>query len=312
MPSPRNSGVVGITGGLGNQLFQLAYAVALSASCPVYIDPHLGSPRVNSSGDADIYGFNLPKEVSKCVNTHGSWVLKKISGYLIRSGIYFSNESRFQRAIIKLFPFALLFHLRSKKQIVVSKGVGFDSELLTAKPNSTHIGYFQTYFWANQRRIKEMMMRMAPVFDRDFVESHASWAKAERPLILHIRLGDYRTNSQFGHLTAEYYLNALEHLQKMRSYDSTWLFSDEPEIAAAMLKDLVTPMRIIETSNISPAAVLQVMRFGHAYVISNSTFSWWGAFLTFNEVAPVVAPKTWFNGEPEPLDLIPKNWIRLS
>jgi hypothetical protein len=50
------------------------------------------------------------------------------------------------------------------------------------------------------------------------------------------------------------------------------------------------------------------------HIISNSTFSWWGAWLNDNENKIVIGPKTWiaiperknFNEE-----IMPKRWIRI-
>jgi hypothetical protein len=97
------------------------------------------------------------------------------------------------------------------------------------------------------------------------------------------------------------------------SFTDIWVFSDEIELAKEKIPEIyLDRVRWIENVDNSSAASLDAMRLGHGYVIANSTFSWWGAMLSVNTEAPVVAPKKWFRNAPDPVDLIPDSWIRFD
>jgi hypothetical protein len=52
------------------------------------------------------------------------------------------------------------------------------------------------------------------------------------------------------------------------------------------------------------------LTYGESLIISNSTFGWWGAFLSGAKV--VMVPDPWFRKIKEPNTLIPQNWIRIN
>ena len=52
---------VALTGGLGNQLFQLAAGLSATKKGVLYLHWSLGKPRISESGLPEIASFNLPK-----------------------------------------------------------------------------------------------------------------------------------------------------------------------------------------------------------------------------------------------------------
>lgn len=64
-----------------------------------------------------------------------------------------------------------------------------------------------------------------------------------------------------------------------------------------------------------PIIDLYLQSYCTHHIISNSTFSWWGAWLNPNEEKIVVAPKKWFGIQMkswDTSDLIPEGWLRVS
>ena len=48
-------------------------------------------------------------------------------------------------------------------------------------------------------------------------------------------------------------------------------------------------------------------------ITSNSSFSWWGAWLNNNESKIVFGPKIWFGSEKKFIssDIIPESWLKI-
>jgi hypothetical protein len=149
--------------------------------------------------------------------------------------------------------------------------------------------------------------------DSPELDDFAELALIERPLVLHVRLGDYLQESKFGTLDLDYYSRALKELFEVSKHPRIWVFSDDIEQAKFLIeKKYLEFVRWFSDVDEPAAVTFEKMRLGHAYILGNSTFSWWSAFLSKTQDPPTIAPTPWFTGLQEPNELIPPNWKRLE
>ena len=306
----RSNRLISLTGGLGNQLFQYSAALYQSDGFKLYLVTSLGSPRLSKSGRTEIYSYQIHEPE---LAASAGWLTRKVTGYLLRQGLYKRGLEKlriFRAATLLAGRIILSLHFREKINIIIAKGVGY-SDLVHSRGSQLLIGYFQTYRWASSPQVLEKLYKLDLRVDSRKFQEYRDLAIVEEPLVVHIRLGDYKNEDDFGIPTRKYYNTAIQRQLESKKYGSIWLFSDEMEEAQQLLpKDLNLKIRLIPEVEESAAATLQVMRLGHGYVIANSTFSWWGAFLSFRGDSLVIAPNPWFRNSPEPEQLIPHHWIR--
>ena len=132
-------------------------------------------------------------------------------------------------------------------------------------------------------------------------------------VLVHARRTDYlkEQNLQIHNpLPYQYYLNAFEEIKKHVANPFYILVSDDP----TFWKDLLIPgpFSIIDEPN--SAISLYLMTHFKNYIIANSTFSWWGAFLSKQNDKVVIAPEKWFGpaGPQDYQDIYEQEWIKIS
>lgn len=302
-----------LTGGLGNQLFQLASAIHFARSRIIELDLVNAKPRKNSSGDAELLSLNLPRSVKLLQKKHGS-LISKIVGYNLRSGYLprrFEENLLFKVIRNSFSCVALFFLLRTPFFVRVSSNLGNDPKFEAGSKNEILIGYFQTEIVAMEiRKISDSIFQGV---GEELYQKYWKLSQDEQPLLVHVRLGDYLAEKNFGVLSTDYYKTSIEYLWKSGIYKRIWLFSDQPNEALLRIpEDLRDKIRLIESENLESAETLRIMTVCKGFVIANSTFSWWAAYLRNDKNSPVFAPDPWFTGLPEPANLIPNEWKRIE
>ena len=119
------------------------------------------------------------------------------------------------------------------------------------------------------------------------------------PVCLHWRCGDYLLpqNAALQVCTPEYYAAACRTVCQSLPQPELFVFSDDPAYVRQHLDAAGLPVHY-STGAKSAAADLALMRRCRAFVLSNSTFSWWGQWLAGVPGRCVIAPDRWYaNGK---------------
>jgi hypothetical protein len=306
-----NRNFLHLTGGLGNQLFQLAAGLNFSTDQDLFIAAKNGKPRLNQFGEPDLLSFNLPNSVKVLKEEKFSRFVSKVFGYVIRVGVNPRNfeSSRFFKSIVKFLASVVAsIHFKNFAKLMRVSGVGYVGKRQHA---NMFIGYFQTFKYAEDPYVFEQMRSLHLSDPGRMFEELVETISGSKTIIVHLRRGDYVNESSFGLIGSDYYLECINELVTSKLYDSIWVFSDDLDASREIFEGKFDiGCEFIGDVDNSSASVLELMRFGSAYVIGNSSFSWWGAYLRHDRTAPVYAPVPWFLGQVEPEQLIPGEWVR--
>jgi hypothetical protein len=307
---PRET-IISLTGGLGNQLFQLAVGLHIAQGEKLSLEWSVGKPRLNKSGLPEIASFELPTNVCLERIRKRNWLVEKSTGYMLRMGFEPKNFEKFTwYFVLARSAASVIISIYFKRFCTINpaRKHGYHIFNHSAKGNFI-VGYFQSCKWSEQNEVSKSLRTLRISGEHSKLSEIKSLAICERPLIVHIRLSDYRNEDNFGILPRTYYEASISRMWKSGEYKKIWAFSDEPEFAKDFLSFIPAEnLRWIEAIEDSASLTLEAMRNGCGYVIGNSTYSWWGAFLSYEPNAKVIAPSPWFRKIPSPQDLTPSHW----
>lgn len=200
-------------------------------------------------------------------------------------------------------------HLASVTTMTTYKEPHFHYQEIPAHGKILLDGYFQSfkYFQDHDNEVK-----------RFFYDSNPGIApyKIEWDVVsVHVRRGDYlELQNHHPVMDLEYFEQAINHFRN-KGYIYYRIFSDDISWCKSELNSKRFPHCIFfYNSGTDPYEDISDMKNCEHNIISNSSFSWWGAWLNENMDKIVVAPKKWFGPALDHLntkDLIPEKWITI-
>lgn len=133
-------------------------------------------------------------------------------------------------------------------------------------------------------------------------------------VMVNVRRGDYLQNLSFhGVVDTEYLESAMKLMEEKLIAPAFFIFSDDIAWCRLNIKERSNVFFVDESFYDSKyLKYFYLMRSCQHFIISNSTFCWWAAWLAESHQKIVIAPKKWFaTNKLSADDLIPPDWIRL-
>ena len=286
-----------LQGATGNQLFCVFAGIAhevTSGSKAIFDESYLQPIEVRHPGgilDFELY-FNGKKYcLSSDLNR-----LNKLGKYFDR--IVFKTMNKWAK-----FPDSFIQHR--------SKVFGFDSDFYLDKRYRKIIGFFQTFVYADiaQESLGKLEIRVKNPSNW-FNEKSIEISNKNKSVAIHIRRGDYLQNIDgIGLLSFEYFYSVLTLLTKQTKVKTAYIFSDE-EIELLEFTTRFPEIEFIAVaapSESKPIESIILMSLASYRIISNSSFSWWAAYLTKDHHSNFT-PDPWFRNKSVPELLIPAAW----
>ena len=298
-----------IQGGLANQMFQYAFykTIAEINNCSLLLDLNFWNndpkkliqwnvdPKKTKVGKFQLTVFNIELNLT---DKHDVVELykKRYPGYnnfLIR---------KFFNQIEKLKPY-------HQKTYIKQKHTFFDKKLLKIRNNSHITGFFQYYQYLdlNRNLILKCFQLRKESQNQDFLELKNRFVNC-KSISVHVRRGDY---VGLNHACSENYFNsAIQYIMSKVKNAEFFIFSDDMDWCKKHLSFKSAPNFIDDKYNLEDYHELMLMKYCKHNVISNSSFSWWGAWLNENPNKIVIYPdkiKKTLNK-----DLCVEGWIELK
>ena len=298
--SAQSSVLVRLAGGLGNQMFQYAAgrAVALVTGRRLLLDPS-GIPRGPSDRRYELGSFRIAGEpVSPLVRT------------LVRAQVG-ARVPPAVRAVVRAVSPSRWIFLGDEDRVC-------DERLFSIPGDLVLEGHWQSAAYAERSpRIAEQLRHdfalRQPLPDR--LAAVAAEMAAGESVCVHVRRGDYvhdpRIAAVHGVLGPDFFVAAADHVAARIAAPTFFVFSENLAWARDHLQ-LPGPTRFVADAHGLPPAVEQrLMASCRHFIIANSTFSWWAAWLGESPHRLVVAPRRWFGDRPAPAGLLPAAWTVL-
>ena len=268
-----------MSGGLGNQMFIIAasFIVSQILNCPLYI---FKNTLANNK-------HNLKKQ------NYNKTIFKYFGNFI--------NVDYTQIASIEDFK-DYVYHSHNMNK-------GFDAwNPYDVKTGTIMSSYYQYYpvFVNFEKEIREK-------FIKGLLEHRLNIEKLldvkEHDIFLHIRRGDYVDLSNIHYIQPNSYF--YECIEQINNKFKIFVVSDDIKWVKEnhIFKDKIF-FHVENLDEIETMALMSLCKGGA--ICSNSTFSWWGAFLgAYEKRNPVFVPKKWISFKKDMTDLFPTEWKQI-
>lgn len=274
--------IVKLSGGLGNQMFEYSIGRALSIKNNTELKLDLSFLKNKNMGHNFVYrDYELDM---------------------------FNGVEDFDFTLDNCFT-AAEPHLHYSKEFVENIGRNADKKILID-------GYWQSplYFDEIQSIIRSdfQFKNKIDASSDERVLSMLNDIRDTNSVMINVRRTDYLNTDFHGVMGMEYINKAIALIESKIENPKYFIFSDDIEWCKENIK--LDNMVIVDHSYKGDrfSYYLQLMIECKHFIIPNSTFAWWAAWLSESDNKIVIAPKNWFaNPNINTESITPSTWIRI-
>lgn len=199
------------------------------------------------------------------------------------------------------------------KCTIIKEESYFYKDLSNTPDNVILDGYFQSYKYFDKKVITELFKPTDSIINE--IYNKYPQIKSERLTGINVRRGDYLS------ILDKYPLCLMNYFKLAAGnvYNETDIFiicSDDIAWCKKNFGESFFNKPVIYVENQEIHIQFYTLTLCKNIIISNSTFSWWAAYLNKNENCKVFCPKSWYFGYDSSRlsakDLIPPSWIKVS
>ncbi|WP_343557922.1 alpha-1,2-fucosyltransferase [Sphingobacterium sp.] len=266
--------IVKFLGGLGNQLFQYAFFLALQQKFKnVKVDlEDFNSYHLHNGFELEaVFNIKLPQlntfEKNIYTRNNNKWLWRKLRRLYNTKHIYFEETS----------PFS------------------YTKDIFEDSRSRYYWGYWQHIDYIDHVASLLRQQLIFPPFEQPKNIHIQHLIEQQNAVSLHVRRGDYLKEPLFKDIcTEEYYQKSIQYILETQDSPLFVVFSNDIKWCKSEFKD-INAIFVEHNSGSNSFRDLQLMSLCKHHIIANSSFSWWGAWLNDNPDKVVVSPKKWIN-----------------
>lgn len=294
--------IVKLKGGLGNQMFQYAFAK--------YIEKKWDEKVLL---DFSAYGFQTKDEIRVPRIGKFNLSLDAATSKEINEMCLLPHSGNSQSALYKAGIF--LEKTVNKKYFWETSKTREFIPIDTIHKYRYFDGYWQSYYYVDEV-IDSLNNDFIPKEDislksRSFIDT----ISAQNAIFIGVRKGDYtakkRQRDHFGSFSSQYYQQAINYICEHTNNPQFYVFSNDIEWCKKNINWGIEDIhyREKEQQHDDFEELIIMSSCKHAIIV-NSTYNWWGAYLIKNKNKIIICPEKWYFDNTK-INILPDDWIKI-
>lgn len=302
--------IIAFRGGLGNQMFQYAFAIMLDEKFgQKIVFNHYFLNRDKDGRSYSLHHYSLRNQ-SK---------LNRVSEFLLT--IYYKMKLR----ILEYKCQSDLSYGNKNFEFLTTHGLYISKDLFKALKIKSPIkrinfvdGFFQSYKYFDEYKERiRCEFKTKTLLKKESEKMLERIQHLKNPVCVHIRLGDYLSNKWKNEVlvcTEKYYNKGINYIASKIENPTFFIFSNSHNDIEWIKKNFHFDIAVeyVDLSNCDYEDMTLMSSCKH-FVLSNSSFSWWSQYLSpISENKIVIAPNRWHLSDLDSSDLYMPEWTILK